>query len=166
MAPCAGLDDKPVVMGDSAYAGAELRERLDAKGFDVTAKVPPASNRDGRYSKDDFDIDLEADVVWCPAEIDGAANTGPMVPGSHRSVMRAGAARSESDARPRRAGARSASPATRPACNKPKPIRPTRTGRPATGPHVRKSNAKSDTSPAEPTAAAGDGEGSKDKELG
>lgn len=70
LAPCAGLDDKPVVMGDSAYAGAELRERLDVKGFDVTAKVPPASNRDGRYSKDDFDIDLEADVVWCPADID------------------------------------------------------------------------------------------------
>ena len=70
LAPCDSLDDKPVVMGDCAYAGAELRERLGAKGFDVTAKVPPASNRDGRYSKDDFTIDLDSDVVWCPADTD------------------------------------------------------------------------------------------------
>ena len=68
LAPCAGLDDKPAVMGDSAYAGADLRERLDSKGFDVTVKVPPASNRDGSYSKDDFTIDLDADIVWCPAD--------------------------------------------------------------------------------------------------
>lgn len=67
LAPCADLDDKPEVMGDSAYAGAELRERLDNLGFDVTAKVPPASNRRGRYSKDDFTIDLDGDVVSCPA---------------------------------------------------------------------------------------------------
>ncbi|MCY7289217.1 MAG: transposase [Cryobacterium sp.] len=57
-------------MGDCAYAGAELRERLADKGFEVTAKVPPASNRGGLYSKDDFTIDLDADVVWCPADID------------------------------------------------------------------------------------------------
>ena len=68
--PCADLDDKPTVMGDSAYAGAELREDLDKAGFDVTAKVPPASNRDGLFTKDDFDIDLDADVVWCPADLD------------------------------------------------------------------------------------------------
>jgi hypothetical protein len=70
LAPCADLDVKPDVMGDSAYAGAELRERLDNKGFGVTAKVPPASNRDGLFTKDAFDIDLEADVVWCPADFD------------------------------------------------------------------------------------------------
>ena len=70
LAPCADLDVKPEVMGDSAYAGAELRERLDNKGFGVTAKVPPASNRDGLFTKDAFDIDLDADVVWCPADFD------------------------------------------------------------------------------------------------
>ena len=70
LAPCADLDVKPDVMGDSAYAGAELRERLDKNGFSVTAKVPPASNRDGLYSKDAFEIDLDADVVWCPADFD------------------------------------------------------------------------------------------------
>ncbi|MFN0026403.1 MAG: IS1182 family transposase [Acidimicrobiales bacterium] len=68
--PCAELDDKPEVMGDSAYSGAELRERLEEAGFDVTAKVPPASNRDGLFTKDDFTIDLHADTVWCPADFD------------------------------------------------------------------------------------------------
>ena len=63
-------DDKPVVMGDSAYAGAELRDHLDGHGYKVHAKVPPASNRDGLFTKDDFDIDLDADVVWCPADWD------------------------------------------------------------------------------------------------
>jgi hypothetical protein len=29
--PCAGLDQKPVVMGDSAYAGGQLREALDVR---------------------------------------------------------------------------------------------------------------------------------------
>lgn len=63
-------DGKPVVMGDSAYAGAELRERLDGHGYNVHAKVPPASNRDGLFTKDDFTIDLGTDTVWCPAEWD------------------------------------------------------------------------------------------------
>ena len=71
LAPCAGLDVKPTVMGDSAYAGAELRETLDNAGFEnVAAKVPPASTRDGLFTKDDFTIDLDADVVWCPADFD------------------------------------------------------------------------------------------------
>ncbi|MGH9119838.1 MAG: transposase, partial [Acidimicrobiales bacterium] len=34
---------------------------------EVAAKVPPATNRDGRYSKDDFDIDLDNGTVACPA---------------------------------------------------------------------------------------------------
>ena len=63
-------DEKPVVMGDSAYAGAELRERLDGHGYKVHAKVPPASNRDGLFTKDDFTIDLGTDTVWCPADWD------------------------------------------------------------------------------------------------
>jgi hypothetical protein len=70
LAPCADLDDKPDVMGDSAYAGARLAETLGRDGFDVNAKIPPASNRPGLYSKDDFTIDFDADVVWCPADFD------------------------------------------------------------------------------------------------
>jgi Transposase DDE domain/Transposase domain (DUF772) len=68
--PCVGLDVKPVVMGDSAYAGGALRERLGQAGFGVHAKVPPASNRAGLLSKDHFEIDLEHDTVWCLNNMD------------------------------------------------------------------------------------------------
>jgi Transposase DDE domain/Transposase domain (DUF772) len=68
--PCVDLDQKPVVMGDSAYAGGQLREALDEAGFDVHAKVPPASNRDGLLSKDHFEIDLANNTVWCLANMD------------------------------------------------------------------------------------------------
>ena len=60
-------EDKPTVFGDSAYAGADTLAHLNDAGYDVRAKVPPASNREGRFSKDDFGIDLEAGTVACPA---------------------------------------------------------------------------------------------------
>ena len=59
---------KPTVMGDSAYAGADTLDDLQQAGFDVKAKVPPASGRAGMFGKDDFDIDLQADTVACPAD--------------------------------------------------------------------------------------------------
>lgn len=59
--------DKPTVFADSAYAGADTLSRLHSAGFDVRAKVPPASNRGGRFSKDDFTVDLDANTVGCPA---------------------------------------------------------------------------------------------------
>lgn len=63
----AEVQDKPTVMGDSAYAGADTLDDLTEAGFEVKAKVPPAGGRGGRFGKDDFDIDLEADTVACPA---------------------------------------------------------------------------------------------------
>jgi len=67
LAPVAGLTEKPVIFGDSAYADGETLQRLEGQGFDVMAKVPPAANKDGRYSKDDFTIDLGTGTVTCPA---------------------------------------------------------------------------------------------------
>jgi hypothetical protein len=58
--------DKPTVMGDSAYAGPDTMAGLEDDGFEVIAKVPPATNRGGRYTKDDFGIDLDAATVGCP----------------------------------------------------------------------------------------------------
>jgi len=56
-------------MGDSAYAGAGTLDDLEAAGFtDVKAKVPPARGRQGRFGKDDFDVNLGAVTVTCPAE--------------------------------------------------------------------------------------------------
>lgn len=60
-------EDKPTVFADSAYAGADTLAHLHDAGYDVMAKVPPASNRGGRFSKDDFTIDLDANTVACPA---------------------------------------------------------------------------------------------------
>lgn len=67
--PVAADDDKPEMMGDSAYSNGELRQRLGDDGFKVRAKVPPATNKAGRYSKDDFDVDLDAGTVTCPAGV-------------------------------------------------------------------------------------------------
>jgi hypothetical protein len=61
-------EDKPTVMGDSAYAGADTLDDLTQAGFDVNTKVPPAGGRGGRFGKDDFNIDLDANTVACPAD--------------------------------------------------------------------------------------------------
>jgi hypothetical protein len=59
--------DKPLVMGDSAYAHGATREHLADAGFEVAAKTPPVRNSTGGFTKADFDVDLEAATVTCPA---------------------------------------------------------------------------------------------------
>jgi hypothetical protein len=63
----AGEQDKPEVVGDSAYGDAATRADLEAQGFTVTAKCPPARNAAGRFPKDRFTVDLELGTVTCPA---------------------------------------------------------------------------------------------------
>jgi hypothetical protein len=63
----AGREDKPEVVGDSAYGDAATRAGLEAQGFTVTAKCPPARNARGRFPKDRFAVDLGAGTVTCPA---------------------------------------------------------------------------------------------------
>jgi IS5 family transposase len=54
------------VVGDQAYGGGALREALAQHGVDVVAKVAAIHN--GPYfSKDAFQIDLDARTVRCPA---------------------------------------------------------------------------------------------------
>jgi hypothetical protein len=60
-------DTKPEVVGDSAYGDAATRASLEAQGFTVTAKCPPARNAKGRFPKDRFTVDLDAQTVTCPA---------------------------------------------------------------------------------------------------
>jgi hypothetical protein len=60
-------DDKPEVVGDSAYGDAATRADLEAQGFAVTAKCPPARNSGGRFAKDRFTVDLDRGTVVCPA---------------------------------------------------------------------------------------------------
>jgi hypothetical protein len=59
--------DKPVVLGDSAYADAKTRTELEAEGFELAAKTPPVRNSKGLFSKDRFVIDTEQMTVTCPA---------------------------------------------------------------------------------------------------
>lgn len=62
------MRSKPTVMGDCAYARADTLAKLAAAGYDnVKARVPPARGRQGRFGKDDFDVDLQAATVTCPA---------------------------------------------------------------------------------------------------
>jgi hypothetical protein len=67
LAGLAGLEDKPVVVGDSAYADGATREHLDQAGFEVVSKCPPVRNGTGCFTKDRFDVDLEDNTVTCPA---------------------------------------------------------------------------------------------------
>jgi hypothetical protein len=60
-------DDKPIVIGDSAYADGATRERLAGNGYDVLAKTPPVRNSTGGFPKDRFVIDPDAGTVRCPA---------------------------------------------------------------------------------------------------
>jgi hypothetical protein len=64
----AASDDKPVVMGDSAYADGATRAHLDAAGFELAAKAPAVRNSTGGFTKERFAVDLDAGTVTCPAE--------------------------------------------------------------------------------------------------
>jgi hypothetical protein len=64
-----GEGERLLVFGDSAYAGPDTIAELNGAGYEVIAKVPPATNRDGRYTKDDFTIDLAVNTVTCPAGV-------------------------------------------------------------------------------------------------
>jgi transposase len=63
-----GIDgiDIEVLLGDMAYSDGDTREAIEELGVDLVAKVPPVTNGD-RFPKTDFDIDLEAGEVTCPA---------------------------------------------------------------------------------------------------
>jgi len=67
LASSVDAEDKPEVVGDSAYADGDTRDRLAQRGFELRAKQPPARNRGGRFTKDRFQVDLDNDTVTCPA---------------------------------------------------------------------------------------------------
>jgi IS5 family transposase len=67
LAPHENEEDKPEVLGDSAYADGATRDILEEKGFNVTAKCPPVRNATGMFTKDRFSVDLETQSVTCPA---------------------------------------------------------------------------------------------------
>jgi hypothetical protein len=53
--------------GDASYGTADLVEKLEAADVEANVKVQPPTAREGKYSQDDFRIDLDACNVQCPA---------------------------------------------------------------------------------------------------
>jgi hypothetical protein len=53
--------------GDASYGTADLVEKLESAGVEANVKVQPPTAREGKYSQDDFRIDLDARTVQCPA---------------------------------------------------------------------------------------------------
>lgn len=60
---------RPEVYGDAAYGAAEVLYLLDEAGIGVFTKVQPPASRGGRFSSAEFDINVAAATVTCPAEI-------------------------------------------------------------------------------------------------
>ncbi len=54
------------LLADMAYSDGDVREAVEAEGTDLVAKVPPVTNS-GRFPKTEFNIDLGAGTVTCPA---------------------------------------------------------------------------------------------------
>jgi Transposase DDE domain len=66
--------DRTCVYGDNAYGTGEFQDRLDRAGIESKCKTQPPVAAGGRFAKDRFDIDPDADTVRCPA-----GNTTPIV---------------------------------------------------------------------------------------
>lgn len=68
--PCGDADagNRPRVYGDSAYGSGANLALLDDLDADAMTRTQPAHAPGGRFTKDDFDIDLDADQVTCPGQ--------------------------------------------------------------------------------------------------
>src|SRR3954468_20529230 len=56
-----------VVYGDSGYGAGALIERLEQAEVEIRCKIQTATAPAGHFTKDDFEIDLKAGAVRCPA---------------------------------------------------------------------------------------------------
>jgi hypothetical protein len=63
-----GDDGRARVFGDAAYGSGEQLADLHERDIVAMVKTQPLSNHNGRFSKDDFLIDLDEMTVTCPAE--------------------------------------------------------------------------------------------------
>ena len=65
----------PAVYGDSAYGSGQVLAHLHQRDITAMTKVPPLTAPSGRFTKDQFQVDLEAGTVICPARL-----TTPIIP--------------------------------------------------------------------------------------
>ena len=75
---------------DAAYGAGELLARLDNAGVHNGLKVQPPSRVKSHFPKDQFDIDLDARTVTCPAGI--TATFRPLNSKRHTGIAEFGAA--------------------------------------------------------------------------
>jgi hypothetical protein len=61
--------DQPTVYGDSAYGSGPFLDRLAEAGIQSRCKTQPPPRLGGRFSKDAFTVDLDAEAVTCPAGV-------------------------------------------------------------------------------------------------
>jgi len=64
-----GAGSRPRVYGDAAYGTGEFLDTLANAGIDAYCKTQPPAGLAGRFGKDRFVIDLDADTVTCPGEV-------------------------------------------------------------------------------------------------
>ena len=70
-------DDEATVFGDSAYGTGEFQDHLDDNNIDSRCRTqPPAPLPGGLFGKDQFNVDLEADVVTCPNHVSVSIRRG------------------------------------------------------------------------------------------
>jgi Transposase DDE domain/Transposase domain (DUF772) len=55
------------ILGDSAYGNGPVRAELAERQVEVLARVPDGMIAEGRIAKREFEIDLDADTITCPA---------------------------------------------------------------------------------------------------
>jgi len=55
------------IYGDAAYGSGEFQDTLAENGIRSHCKTQPPSAPAGRFAKDQFDVDLKAETVTCPA---------------------------------------------------------------------------------------------------
>lgn len=65
------LDDGggPAIYGDAAYGSGDNLADLERRGVRPMVNVQPPATRGGKFTKGNFDIDLDADTVTCPAAV-------------------------------------------------------------------------------------------------
>jgi hypothetical protein len=67
-----GLDKPPVQYVDGAYNSAEKLVQVHAEGRELVGPAQPAPGKEGRFTVEDFDVQVEERRAVCPA---GKVNT-------------------------------------------------------------------------------------------
>jgi hypothetical protein len=64
--PAPAAADDLAVYGDAAYGAGDVLEQLEHAGIEAMTKVAPPVAPGGMFTKDQFDINLQAQAVTCP----------------------------------------------------------------------------------------------------